>query len=41
MISQLAHVTALDSAVLAAVFGLGWVLGSLATARFAKKSTKQ
>jgi hypothetical protein len=32
MISMLAHMTGMDSVALVAVFGLGWLLGGLATA---------
>jgi hypothetical protein len=40
MISMLAHVTGMDSVALVAMFGLGWVLGGLATAGFFRKASR-
>ena len=40
MMSMLAHITGMDSAAFVAVFGLGWLLGSLATAGYFRKSSR-
>jgi hypothetical protein len=37
MIGMPAHLTGMDSAAFVAVFGLGWLLGSLATAGYLRK----
>ncbi len=38
MVSMLAHATGLESFTMVAIFGLGWLLGSLATAGYFKKA---
>jgi hypothetical protein len=39
MMIILAHVTGVDAAAIVAVFGLGWILGGLATARYFNRSS--
>ena len=41
MMSILAHVTGVDVASIVAVFGLGWILGGLATARYFRKASRR
>jgi hypothetical protein len=40
MSSLLAHIAALDTTTLVAVFALGWFLGGIATAKLLRRSSR-